>query len=740
MLSQADLAVCARDPDLPGLALMLDATGLECRAGLGSLTPTYLRYKPQTSCAAAFFTADGRAIAAYAFTPERYAEVRTRPKWRADPDVQLWDDVCLAIIPAQRDRSLRALRHLFDPRREPKLFRGLLGKQAARRVTGITLLRYKPDRRLVARLDGEGGPLGAMKIMSRAGFPQALAGASGSEARGGARLLGADGARCAIVTEWIDGNLLCPVNAIEIPDAEAVVATGRALASLHAGGFRSAFRQSPVREAMARGEIVSFLSELHPELGQLATVVARQLGRALAQHDPDRTLIHGDFSADQVVMRNGQPVILDWDRATLGDPAMDAGSFLARLDAQVIRGACPVDKADAMSDALLAGYAATAGAAPRGLALRQAHGLLMLATEPFRDRDPHWQDRTAALLDRAARLLDQPRARCPAGSVLQHALDPDRAESALAALLRPGAGDLELVAPPELIRFKPGRRAIVRYDLRQGGPVGGAASMLGKIRFKGLDKRTPKLHRALRRAGFDGCAGVGVPSVVGEIPAFGMWLQERVIGTSLAEFLTPDAATDPFARTGAALARLHAAPVTPPRNWSMTDESDILDRALARTAAARPSDGGICAAIAAAARARLATLPPADQRGIHRDFYFDQVIVAPICVWLVDLDLFARGDPSIDLGNFLAHLDEFGLRQHGDKAAFARHGTAFLDGYASVRALPADTRIAVLRAVSLARHIDISRRFADRRHTTDRLIAHAAAALLDKSQHERAMP
>jgi aminoglycoside phosphotransferase (APT) family kinase protein len=740
MLSQADLTICARDPDLPGLALLLDAADLEGRVRIGPLTPTYLRYKPQTSCAAGFFTEDGRAIAAYAFAPERYAEVRTRPKWRADPDVQLWDDVCLAIIPARRDRSLRALRHLLDPRRQPKFLRRLLGTQAAEAVTGMMILRYKPDRRLVARLDGADGPLGVLKIVTNAAFPQALAGATGSEARGGAKLLGTDGDRCAIVTEWIDGDLLCPVNTCGMSDVNAFVATGRALADLHACGHRSIFHTSPFRETQKLQEIVSDVSMLDPHLGEVAKAEAVRLGQAVERHDYDFTLIHGDFSADQIVMRNSEPVILDWDRATLGDPAMDLGSFLARLDAQVIRGECSVAQAEAMADALIAGYAEKAGAAPSGVALRTAGGLLMLATEAFRTRDPHWKDRTAALLDRVASLLAGPRARRQAVPMLEHALDPNRAQAALAAMLGPAAKDLQLDAPPELIRHKPGRRAMVQYDLRHGGPFGGSYSLLGKIRFKGLDRRTPGLHRALRRAGLDGSAGVGVPAVVGDIPDFGMWLQERVTGAALADFLLPDGATDPFARTGAALARLHAAEVAPGRAWTMRDESDVLDRALSRNAAARPSDAGICAAIGASARARLAALPPADRRGIHRDFYFDQVIVAPTCVWLVDLDLFAQGDPSIDVGNFLAHLDELGLRQHGDTAAFARHGTAFLDGYASVRALPSDARIGVLRAVSLARHIDISRRFEDRHHTTDRLIARAAAIFVETSEHERTTP
>jgi len=84
-------------------------------------------------------------------------------------------------------------------------------------------------------------------------------------------------------------------------------------------------------------------------------------------------------------------------------------------------------------------------------------------------------------------------------------------------------------------------------------------------------------------------------------------------------------------------------------------------------------------------------------------------MVDETCIWLLDLDLFTEGDPAIDLGNFLAHLDELGLRRHGEIDALSRHGEAFLEGYGAVHALPDSGRIALLRSVSLARHINISR-------------------------------
>src|SRR6056297_321446 len=47
MLSQADRVICERDPDVPGLAVLLDAADLGRKTGLGRLTTHYLRYKPR---------------------------------------------------------------------------------------------------------------------------------------------------------------------------------------------------------------------------------------------------------------------------------------------------------------------------------------------------------------------------------------------------------------------------------------------------------------------------------------------------------------------------------------------------------------------------------------------------------------------------------------------------------------------------------------------------------------------
>lgn len=63
---------------------------------------------------------------------------------------------------------------------------------------------------------------------------------------------------------------------------------------------------------------------------------------------------------------------------------------------------------------------------------------------------------------------------------------------------------------------------------------------------------------------------------------------------------------------------------------------------------------------------------------LHRDVHLRQLFYGKERVWLVDWDLFAKGDPGLDVGNFLVYLRTH-LAQRCDASI-----TAFLEGYCSV--------------------------------------------------------
>ena len=215
---------------------------------------------------------------------------------------------------------------------------------------------------------------------------------------------------------------------------------------------------------------------------------------------------------------------------------------------------------------------------------------------------------------------------------------------------------------------------------------------------------------------------IEVPKVVITSPDLGLWVMPQLVGDMLDPQHHDHKA---FFDTGAALAHLHAATVSAEREWTMADEADVLIRALHDAARTRPEHAHALHEISDKARRMLATCLPSGHALLHRDFYPDQVLMAPDRIVLLDLDLAAGGDAAIDLGNFLAHLQELALRRASDLAAYDDYAGPFLAGYASIRPLPAPDAIETLREISLWRHLAICQRFPDRRGYFDRLLSYA---------------
>jgi len=723
MLPPADEAIVARDSELPGLRLALDPQALGAMQTLPPMRSLHLRYKPGTNCVASLAPAasDGlAAVAVMAYPPARYAEVRARRKWHAAPNPVIFHDkYCLAIVPLALDRKLKGAQRIADPQRGKAFLHSLTGNESA--ATNLRLLRYKARRRLVISA-GDPAQRAQVKAYTKVDFPAALEGARIAAQLNGAPILGVSERRRCIAWRWLEGTTL-DAGAGEIAALADWRAAGQALAHVHQASLRPQTTLDRSDEAAELAAIASDLVPLAPHLARMAAPVIQQLAERLAQTAFTETLIHGDFSADQILIHDGCATIIDWDRAATGDPARDVGSFLARLDAHKIDGRITTDH---FGSAFLAGYTDAGGPArAEASTVQHARALLALISEGFRQRRPNWQQRACQVITRAAEVLAcrQPGPGSapvdPAMPALSAALDATTMAPALAKALSQTLQRTE----PELVRHKPGRRALIRYRI-EGAGNGGALILLGKMRAKGPDLRTPRLHAALRAHGLDGRAParVGVPAPRGCVATPALWLQEAVPGRSLDAFLFPGANQRPAAQAGAALAHLHATAVAARRQWSLDDEMQVLERALEHAGRCLPQRTAELAAIAEGAAQSARSLAPAAVTGIHRDFYHDQVLIDGDTTWLLDFDCYAEGDPAIDVANFLAHLDELGLRRHGSPAALAAYGTAFMQGYDAVRTGMDPARVHCLRLIALARHIHLSQIIPGRSHITSQLI------------------
>src|SRR5204863_7349314 len=127
-----------------------------------------------------------------------------------------------------------------------------------------------------------------------------------------------------------------------------------------------------------------------------------------------------------------------------------------------------------------------------------------------------------------------------------------------------------------VLRHKPGRRALIAFQGRLAN--GDSVTVLGKVRARGLDERTPALLTRLRARGLHEGApdGVAVPEPLGLVPELAMWLQRLCGGRSASQLLPSDGAAAAGARIAQALVRLQTTGVVPERIHTIEDEMRIL--------------------------------------------------------------------------------------------------------------------------------------------------------------------
>jgi len=154
----------------------------------------------------------------------------------------------------------------------------------------------------------------------------------------------------------------------------------------------------------------------------------------------------------------------------------------------------------------------------------------------------------------------------------------------------------------------------------------------------------------------------------------------------------------------------------------MADELNLLGERLADLAQDRPGWAGrLDRLLGACRRLGLGTPEPAP-RGIHRDFYPDQVLVDGRRLYLLDFDLYCEGDPGLDVGNFLGHLVEQSLRILGRPDALGDRQKALEERFVELAGEACRASIRAYATLTLARHVFLSTQFPDRRPFTESLL------------------
>lgn len=232
------------------------------------------------------------------------------------------------------------------------------------------------------------------------------------------------------------------------------------------------------------------------------------------------------------------------------------------------------------------------------------------------------------------------------------------------ALRRPGAA---------LVSHRPGRRAVVRVD----GPA--HTSFIKIVEPARIDRLVTTLRAAAAAEGDH----LKVPHIIAIDESHGFIEMTSIPGDPLATIHAEESFSRALQAAGAALRSLHDA--RPPATWPAkrhgpAEEFQTLSRWLDFAAAFAPH-------VAQRLRPLIEPLRPSmpDARIetiIHRDFHEGQVIVAEGAAGVIDFETLALGDPALDIGNMIAHLEWRSVAiDAGDSAANAWID-AFLAGHA----------------------------------------------------------
>lgn len=770
------------DPEALAEALKQALPGIE----IGAVRPAYVRYKPGMNCLVAYnIEVNGTEIAAYAkaHRPDANGPLQ---KASAQPGVAgplgpgrlvlEGDAIVISVFP--NDGEIKALSRLAEPDSWTSLLHRIFSHEPQLWEGSVRSIRYKPERRYVAQLVVDGAPKAVLKVYTENGYPEAKQSARTFNTRKASgdllvvpQRLGHSDKHHVLAFQWAEGDLLSDLLLRRDVDYAALERVGTALSEAHRLNASKLPQLTRESEASILLSVASGLSFLCPHLADRVNTLARRLSALLLQEPLVSRPVHGDFYAKQVLLAGERVVILDFDSAVAGDPAFDLGLFIAHLERGALRHTVRRDSVVPAADALLSGYRAATDmpVAEQKVGLYVAAGLLKLAPHPFRNLHPDWPAGIEATLARAEAKLNKVTAptavfglaygndsdkqgqanqqvshvSAPVVAVSNpHSVTADPSMPFLAQALNPldvhlqfrrrlsgfigEGGKLQLLAI-RAVRHKPGRRCLIEYDVAidRPGQEPKVATLVGKARARGLDKQTYEAVRLLWQSGFGDRSedGISVPQPVGMVPEFQMWLQLRLPGEPASRLLSGDGGEELGRRIAEAAHKLHTARVRPTRKHTIADELRILHERLPLVSRLRPDWEGRIERLLAAADRLGSSLPRPRSTGVHRDFYADQVLVDGERLYLLDFDLYCEGDPALDIGNFLGHIQEQSLRTFGDAHALANVEEAMTERFVELSGEQTRRATEVYTTLTLLRHIQISTRFPGRQHFT--------AALLD---------
>jgi aminoglycoside phosphotransferase (APT) family kinase protein len=230
--------------------------------------------------------------------------------------------------------------------------------------------------------------------------------------------------------------------------------------------------------------------------------------------------------------------------------------------------------------------------------------------------------------------------------------------------------------------------------------VEGAAPVIAKCYADDTGTRTHRVMAAVAAALAEREDTVlAAPAALGYDASRRCLVQSRAGGVPFPELAGTGEFLPALRLAGEALAELHGLPLAEGEAKRLADHmADLMHPHPLELGRRLPAEQtrieALLAALVAAERRLARDVEP---RPLHRDFHLRQLFLQERRVWLIDWDLYARGDPALDLGNFLMYLE---TRLDADIQVCTE---AFLDGYFSRAAAGIYPRIALYKALNYLR-------------------------------------
>ncbi len=429
-------------------------------------------------------------------------------------------------------------------------------------------------------------------------------------------------------------------------------------------------------EAATVVDTARWLSLLLPALAARLTRLSERIANRLTGQAEAFRTAHGDFYDDQTLVSDAGVAIIDLDELHLGHPLVDVGNMLAHLGSGDARGDGTGAARERFLEAALRGSAYSR----RDVEAFEAAALLKLAPGPFRRLEADWPRAVEQIVSLAEHMLrdegqpvpgiSPPRPDAIEDPKLPHLptlQDPARMATELAAL-----GSLQTI---EVIRHKPGRRAILRYTVREDG--GGTRDLYAKT-F--ASERGPRVFATAQMIANAQAFGpdVQVPEPITYKPELKLVVQGSVPGQPIETALLAGN-RDLAVRIATAFHCLHASGLDLGRRHDLEKELSALPGRVEDVGAIEPGLLPLASELLTAVRHRVQEREESWRwRPIHRDAYHEQVLVDGNRLSILDLDDAAMSEPAIDIANFVAHLQLLGIQRHENPAALASVMDAFM--------------------------------------------------------------